>query len=291
MNWLNLRTEIFRNPATSAVSNEELGVWLRVMAFCCEQENGGKISGAADWNTRQWMTSCGVTKEEVENCNALLTVKNKSIEVFMYPVDKEHEVKTKREAGKRGGEAKARNFYSTARPDATSSASSTATSSATPDATQDASSIPIGNATSSASTERNGKEWKGIEKELEEKGEIERVSIPYTENPDRVCSNLQETEKEKEEVTEKSATAPDLATFCEYFSTRIACLGFPVAVDDWLMETHGYYASQVWPQKPPQNWKAMEGKLIANYRNRHAQLKMSTMPMRNGKPQRPINDF
>jgi hypothetical protein len=57
------------------------------------------------------------------------------------------------------------------------------------------------------------------------------------------------------------------------------------------METHGYYASQVWPQKPPQNWKAMEGKLIANYRNRHAQLKMSTTPMRNGKPQRPINDF
>jgi hypothetical protein len=110
-------------------------------------------------------------------------------------------------------------------------------------------------------------------------------------------AKAEEEVKAKEEAIQSppavdSSKAPDLATFCEHFSTRIACLGFPITADDWLMETHGYYASSVWPEKPPQNWKAMEGKLMANYRSRHAQLRAKTLPIGpNGKPQKPINDF
>ena len=109
-------------------------------------------------------------------------------------------------------------------------------------------------------------------------------------------TDTKEEAKVKEEAIQPppvadSAKAPDLETFCEFYSTKMACLGFPVPLDNWLMSTHGYYASQVWPNKPPQNWKAMEGKLIADYRNYHNQQSTKTLPMRNGKPQRPINDF
>lgn len=118
------------------------------------------------------------------------------------------------------------------------------------------------------------------------------LSIEYSKG----INTLQYKDKEKDQDKEKDADAksekaPDLETFCEYFSPKIPDLGFPVPIDDWLMETHGYYASQVWPDKPPQKWRAMEGKLIANYRARHAIIQEKTVPMRNGKPQKPINDF
>ena len=94
------------------------------------------------------------------------------------------------------------------------------------------------------------------------------------------------------EIPAEPPKYPDLETFCEYFSPKIPDLGFPVPIDNWLMEQHGYLASAVWPNKPPLNWKAMEGKLIANYRDRHAQLRAKTLPIGpNGKPQKPINDF
>lgn len=84
---------------------------------------------------------------------------------------------------------------------------------------------------------------------------------------------------------------PDLETFCEYFSPNMKCLGYPVPLDDWLMETYSYYATTVWPKSSCRNWKKMFGKFIANYRSRHAQISGKTMPMRNGKPMKPINDF
>lgn len=84
---------------------------------------------------------------------------------------------------------------------------------------------------------------------------------------------------------------PDLETFCEYFSPNMACLGHPVPLDDWLMETYSYYATTVWPKTPCRNWKKMFGKLVAQYRARHAMISAKTTPMRNGKPQKPINDF
>jgi Helix-turn-helix domain len=104
------------------------------------------------------------------------------------------------------------------------------------------------------------------------------------------CTQTVRNHQEPSITVSESAT-PDLETFCEYFSTRIICLGFPVPLDNWLMEKHGYLASQVWPKTPPLKWKALEGKLISDYRSWHAQQQTKTLPMRNGKPQKPINDF
>lgn len=104
------------------------------------------------------------------------------------------------------------------------------------------------------------------------------------------CTQTVRNHQEPLETVSEHRT-PDLETFCEYFSSRLTCLGFPVPLDNWLMEKHGYLASQVWPKTPPLKWKALEGKLISDYRSWHAQQQTKTTPMRNGKPQRPINDF
>ena len=243
MHYLNIFVANLR--AQEYVSSHPVAraTWLNLLAYCVEQENGGTIENCGNWTDRQWLTYCGVTKEEAETASPLVEIKDGNAKVWAYPDSQEAKAQKNRASGSRGGLAKKANALASATQNAVANASECSSE-----------------CYENASTKDNERKEK-------------------------------ENEMVMEGAADEKSTAPDLATFCEYFSARIACLGFPVSVDDWLMETHGYYASQVWPQKPPQNWKAMEGKLIANYRNRHAQLKMSTMPMRNGKPQRPINDF
>lgn len=106
MNWINLRTESLRSPDFLAAKPGTLETWLRVLAYCCEQENGGFIAGAAEWVDRQWLGACGVTRAEVENAAPLLRQTPGGISVAEYPREKENEVQIKRAAGKLGGSAK-----------------------------------------------------------------------------------------------------------------------------------------------------------------------------------------
>jgi len=106
MNWLNLRTETLRCPELASADPCQLGVWLRVLAHCCEQENGGVIEGAAGWTDRQWMTACGVTQSEAKACALIRFSTSQQAIVLNYPNEKEAEVRGKREAGRRGGLAK-----------------------------------------------------------------------------------------------------------------------------------------------------------------------------------------
>lgn len=106
MNWLNLRTETLRSPEFAACETAGLGTWLRVTAYCCEQENGGRLSGASKWNDRQWMLACGVSAAEVVAAHPLIY--DDGIDVFChaYPEEKQATVIAKREAGRIGGSAR-----------------------------------------------------------------------------------------------------------------------------------------------------------------------------------------
>lgn len=106
MNWLNLRTEQLRSPTVAQASHEALATWLRVITYCCEQENGGRITGAAQWGDRAWMVACGVSALEVAGATPLLSREGEDILVSMYPLDKQKEVAKDRLNGKRGGRCK-----------------------------------------------------------------------------------------------------------------------------------------------------------------------------------------
>ena len=252
MTWINifipnLRSADFCNAEPAARST-----WLSILAFCCEQENGGVIEGAESWTDRAWLQTCGVTGEEVRKSAPLVSFENGNVTVWNYPEEKEKEVQLKRKAGKRGGLAKAANR----------SAASCATSSASGVLE------PVLVAEPLAVLLRKGREEEPEGNEKENKNGNE-LALPIDENE-----------------------TPDLETFCEYFAPNMKCLGYPVPLDDWLMETYSYYATTVWPKTPCRNWKKMFGKLIANYRSRHAQMSAKITPIgKNGKPQKPINDF
>jgi hypothetical protein len=103
MHWMNIRTELLRTPDFANAKKGAIETWLRVLAYCCEQENGGRLAGACEWTDRAWMMTCGVTKSEVEDSKPLLYDDAVDWFVAEYPVDKEAEVQAKREGGRVGG--------------------------------------------------------------------------------------------------------------------------------------------------------------------------------------------
>lgn len=117
---------------------------------------------------------------------------------------------------------------------------------------------------------------------LKQHGLDDRLSIPFPKGMER--DKVQD--KEKEKVQDKENTArenlPTLEAFCDFYFAKLPDLGAPVALGPWLMEKHGYLASEVWPARPPKDWQQMLGKLEADYRSRHAEkvAKPRTEPWR-----------
>jgi hypothetical protein len=103
MIWLNLKTTTLRSPEYAGSEPIQRATWLNLLAYCCEQENGGRIDGCAEWKDRQWQQTLGVTLAEVREDCALWHWDGEALCVAFYPTDKQEEVKAKRDAGKRGG--------------------------------------------------------------------------------------------------------------------------------------------------------------------------------------------
>jgi hypothetical protein len=103
MIWLNLKTTTLRSAEYAGSEPVQRATWLNLLAYCCEQENGGKIDGCGGWKDRQWQQTLGVTLAEVREDCALWHWKGEALCVAFYPTDKQEEVKAKRDAGKRGG--------------------------------------------------------------------------------------------------------------------------------------------------------------------------------------------
>lgn len=103
MQWMNFQTSVTRTPEFIGAAPTERATWFCLSAWCCEQENGGKIEGCEDWGDRRWMQTCGVTKAEVQAECDLWKWNGTGLKIAFYPADKEAEVKAKREAGRKGG--------------------------------------------------------------------------------------------------------------------------------------------------------------------------------------------
>lgn len=103
MNYLNLHTDTLRSPEFIMSEPEARATWLSLLAWCVTQENGGLIQGAASWGDRAWMQLCGVTKTETETNTGLFAYEGENLRVNLYPIDKEEEVKSKRETARTNG--------------------------------------------------------------------------------------------------------------------------------------------------------------------------------------------
>lgn len=103
MNWINLRTELLRTPEFMSAKDGAIETWLRVLAYCCEQENGGSMTGSNSWSDKVWTCAAGVSKQQVIDAFPLIKETESGYVIVGYPQSKQAEVEAKREAGRKGG--------------------------------------------------------------------------------------------------------------------------------------------------------------------------------------------
>jgi hypothetical protein len=107
MKWLNIDITILRSPDFIGVDPVARATWLCLLGYCVDQENGGTIADCEQWGDRRWMQTCAVTRAEIDASKPLAWWADSALVIAHYPIDKEMEVKAKRESGKKGGRPKA----------------------------------------------------------------------------------------------------------------------------------------------------------------------------------------
>ena len=107
MEFINIPTALFSSPEYIGAEPIQRATWISLLAWCCEQENGGIIEGCRSWGMRRWMQTCGVTDQEINEENELYHFDGDNLVVFGYPHEIQISVqtrrKTARENGKLGG--------------------------------------------------------------------------------------------------------------------------------------------------------------------------------------------
>jgi len=106
MNWINIQTSTLRSPQFIGSDPIARGTWISVLGYCYEQENGGLIANCKGWKDRQWQQICGVTRNEIDGATWLMQWQDNDLIVWNYPHETEDEIKRKREAGRKGGQAR-----------------------------------------------------------------------------------------------------------------------------------------------------------------------------------------
>lgn len=109
MNYLNIHTDTLKSEEFIGAEPIERATWIALLGWCASQENGGVIWDCHLWGDRKWMSLCGVTSEEVKIASKLYRFEEGNLVVTFYPIDAEELVKSKREAGKKGGRPKKAN--------------------------------------------------------------------------------------------------------------------------------------------------------------------------------------
>ena len=149
MNWLNIETTTLDSEEFVGSEPTARATWLCLLRYCVGQENGGRITDCKGWPDRKWQQLARVTQAEVSVESSLWKWDGDTLEIWAYPVDKESEVKAKREAGRLGGLSRSEAKLKAVR--ANGAKHNQSTSKAEPKQKQ-----------SGHQTERNGKEGKGI---------------------------------------------------------------------------------------------------------------------------------
>ena len=105
MNWLNLEVATLTSAEFLGSPPVARATWLCLMRYCAQHETGGKIVNCKDWGDRRWQQVVGITKQEAEDTTEtdLWEWVGTGLIVMFYPVDKEEEVRVKRDNGKRYG--------------------------------------------------------------------------------------------------------------------------------------------------------------------------------------------
>ena len=103
MDWLNIHRSTLAAEQFLGCEPTQRATWLCLLAYCADQENGGRIEGASEWGDRKWQQIVRITHSEAHDKCDLWRWEDGVLIVWAYPVEKEAEVRRNRENGKGGG--------------------------------------------------------------------------------------------------------------------------------------------------------------------------------------------
>lgn len=106
MLWLNLELRLLQNKAFATAETVDVGTWLRLMNYCCSQENSGLIRDAKTWSERAWMLTFGLQKAEVERKCDLWSWRENHLRVNFFPVHSLDHVKRLRAQASKAGKTR-----------------------------------------------------------------------------------------------------------------------------------------------------------------------------------------
>lgn len=74
MEFINIPTALFSSPEYIGAEPIQRATWISLLAWCCEQENGGIIEGCRSWGMRRWMQTSGVMDQIADSLSRVKTV-------------------------------------------------------------------------------------------------------------------------------------------------------------------------------------------------------------------------
>lgn len=101
MNYVSIDLVSLRSEAFVRAEPVCRSTWLCLLAYCADQENGGKIHASKDWTDRNWIQLVNITKREVFMDCDLWEWVDDDLLVKFYPADIEERIKAKRISNKK----------------------------------------------------------------------------------------------------------------------------------------------------------------------------------------------
>lgn len=102
MEWINLSITQLAAPEYRRSDYNDRGVWLTLLAYCVQQENLGRIAGAAQWTDFECVGVLNVSRAALEGTHLLWSFDGQDLCVSGYPREKQREIDAKRKAARIG---------------------------------------------------------------------------------------------------------------------------------------------------------------------------------------------
>jgi len=106
MEWINIEIKTLEQPEFRRVKPAIGWTWIRLLAYCHRNENGGKIVAAKHWRKRDWIICVGISQKSISSGSLLWRWEGDDLIVKGYPVQKEREVIAKRLGGVKGSKSR-----------------------------------------------------------------------------------------------------------------------------------------------------------------------------------------
>lgn len=100
MEWFNIHVSTLDSEEFKCAAPVEQATWLKLQRFCIGQENGGRLKEVKSWQDRTWIVAVGVKRAEVQRQSRLWKWEGNDVVVRFYPIEKEREIRAKRQAGR-----------------------------------------------------------------------------------------------------------------------------------------------------------------------------------------------